>query len=210
MNPDEIKTIIENAIEAKSLVPIWTYILLVILPLVGAFFGAYSKKMGENKALRDDFKNALNRIELQVNSVKVIEERISHSYLETREISRIKREKIELIYLELNKEREMLGHNLTVTATNLSKDVIWQSNIVQMLVSLYFKDELKQELDYYIEQRRVLITLIRELSQENLNQLNIDEIERYEENMIYFKNFNQATVNIEIALAEQMKNLTSH
>jgi hypothetical protein len=93
-----------------------------------------------------------------------------------------------------------------VTATNLSKDIIWQSNIVQMLVSLYFKDELKQELDYYIDQRGVLITPIRTTFQENLNQINIDEIERYEENMIYFKNFNQASVNIEIALAEQMKN----
>jgi hypothetical protein len=100
----------------------------------------------------------------------------------------------------------MLGYNLIVTATNLSKDIIWQSNIVQMLVSLYFKDELKQELDYYIDQRGVLITPIRTTFQENLNQINIDEIERYEENMIYFKNFNQASVNIEIALAEQMKN----
>ncbi|MFT6902252.1 MAG: hypothetical protein ACJAXS_002460 [Colwellia sp.] len=100
----------------------------------------------------------------------------------------------------------MLGYNLIVTATNLSKDIIWQSNIVQMLVSLYFKDELKQELDYYIDQRGVLITRIRTTFQENLNQINIDEIERYEENMIYFKNFNQASVNIEIALAEQMKN----
>jgi hypothetical protein len=77
--------------EANSLVPIWMYILLVILPLI--CFLDFIQKMGEKKALRDDFKNTLNRIELQVNLLKVIEERISHRYLETIEIPRIKREK---------------------------------------------------------------------------------------------------------------------
>ncbi len=203
-----MKSIIESAIEANSFLPVWSYVVLIILPLIGAFFGSYSKKMGENKALNDDFKNALHRIEQKVNSVKAIEEQISHSFLETREILRIKREKIEQIYVELNKEREIFGRNLAITAANLSENLTWQSNVVQMLVTLYFKDELKKELDYYIEQRRTLRKSIKELSEENFMSTNIDPIQRHKKVMVYFKNFQQATEKIEIALADQMKNLT--
>ena len=49
-------------------------------------------------ALSEDFKKALDRLEKQTNSIKVIEENISHTYLEEREISKMKREKIEFIY----------------------------------------------------------------------------------------------------------------
>jgi hypothetical protein len=67
-------------------------VYIISYPSFNMFFGFHSKN-GRKKALRDDFKNTLNRIELQVNLLKVIEERISHRYLETIEIPRIKREK---------------------------------------------------------------------------------------------------------------------
>ncbi len=52
----------------------------------------------QRMALSEDFKKALDRLEKQTNSIKVIEENISHTYLEEREISKMKREKIEFIY----------------------------------------------------------------------------------------------------------------
>lgn len=209
MTPAELKEIVESSIEAKSLLPNWHYVLMAILPFVGAFVGSFLKKRGESLAESRDFKNTLKRIETKVNSVKSIEEKISHNYLETREIHRIKREKIESIYLALVKEREVLGQNLTIAASDTMRDLFWPSNEIQMYVALYFKGEMEKELKYYLEHRRVLISRIRELSEENYTKTAIPGKERVEANMPYFSNYHQATVYIELGLEEQMKNLTN-
>lgn len=208
MTPTELKEIVESSIEAKSLLSNWHYVLMAILPFLGAFLGSFLKKKGENFAESRDFKNTLKRIETKVNSVKLIEEKISHDYLETREIYRIKRDKIESIYLALTKEREVLGQNLTIAASDTMRDLFWPSNEIQMYVALYFKGEMEQELEYYLEHRRILISRIRELSEENYSKVAIPGKKRVEVNMPYFRNYQQATVNIELGLEEQMKNLT--
>jgi len=44
MTPQEITKVVEAAIEARSLIPIWIYLLMVIFPLIGAYLGSYLKK----------------------------------------------------------------------------------------------------------------------------------------------------------------------
>jgi hypothetical protein len=202
MTPQDISEAVNMAIEAKSFLPIWTYILLVILPLLGAYVGAYVKKKAEGK-----------RIEKQVDSVKVIEEKISHVYLEEREISRIKREKIELIYEYVDKEVSLLSTNLSTALACMNRDILYPTNKTQMLISLYFKEEMERELDFYLEQRKPLLTHIKKLEQANYKRN--DQQRSMAENMSTFdygtqlsKNLNQARINIELALEEQMKNLT--
>lgn len=208
MTPAELKEIIESSIEAKSILPNWHYVLMAILPFIGAFVGSFLKKRGENFAESRDFKDTLKRIETKVNSVKSIEEKISHNYLETREIHRVKREKIESIYLALVKEREALGQNFKIAACDAMRDLCWPSNEIQMYVTLYFKDEMKKELEQYLKHRSSLTSRIRELSEENYAKTAIPDKNRLDQNIHYFKNYNQATINIELALEEQMKILT--
>jgi hypothetical protein len=214
MTPQDISEAVNMAIEAKSFLPIWTYILLVILPLLGAYVGAYVKKKAEGKVLDEDFKKTVKRIEKQVDSVKVIEEKISHVYLEEREISRIKREKIELIYEYVDKEVSLLSTNLSTALACMNRDILYPTNKTQMLISLYFKEEMERELDFYLEQRKPLLTHIKKLEQANYKRN--DQQRSMAENMSTFdygtqlsKNLNQARINIELALEEQMKNLTS-
>jgi len=213
MTPQEISEAVNMALESKSLLPIWTYLLLIVLPLLGAYLGAYVKKKAEGKVLDEDFKKTLDRIEKQVNSVKAIEEQISHVYLEEREISRIKREKIELIYEYVDKEVSLLSTNLSTALACMDRDTIYPTNKTQMLISLYFKEEMQRELDFYLEQRKPLLTHIRKLEQANYERNN--QQRSMAENMQTFdygnqltQNLNQARVNIELALEEQMKNLT--
>jgi hypothetical protein len=212
MTPQEVSEVVKAAIDANSLVPVWTYALLIILPLIGAYLGFYVKKKAEGRVLNEDFSKTLDRIETQVNSVKVIEERISHTYLEERGISRIKREKIELIYDYVEKEVSVLSTNLSTALACMQRDTIFPSNKTQMLISLYFKSEMERELEFYLEQRKPLLTHIRKLEQANYERNN--QQQSMSENMTTFDygnqltaNLNQAKINIELALEEQMKNL---
>ncbi len=59
MTPEEIESIIQRAIRDGLQFPWWLYILAVIAPFVGAFFGAYFKKKAENLATKEDFESLL-------------------------------------------------------------------------------------------------------------------------------------------------------
>lgn len=185
---------------------------ILLVGLVSAFCawgGSYLSTRSQNRAMRKDFAAALLDIKTQTAAVKRIEEDISHNYQEKREILKIKRDKIEEIYLALSAEIEVLGSNLTIAATDAMRDVSLPSNKVEMLLALYFKEELKKELGYYLEHRKILITRIRTLCQENYQGNPKVNQKRIEENMIYFENFSQAKVNIELGLEKLMQNLTS-
>lgn len=156
-----------------------------------------------------DFDKALDDIKTQTDAVKRIEEDISHNYQEKREILKIKRDKIEEIYLALSEEIDLLGSNLTIAATDAMRDVANPSNRVEMLLALYFKEELSRELEYYLEHRKALITRIRQLCQENYESLPSVGKKRIEENMVFLRNYSQAKVNIELGLESLMQNLTS-
>jgi len=184
-------------------------LMVGLVASVGAWGGSYLSTRAQNSAIRADFKKALANLEEQTNVVKRIEEDISHNYLETREITRIKREKIETLYLALANELKQNNHNLRVVAMDASEDVVDTPFTVEMLLSLYFKKELSKELEYYRAQRNALQTRIRELSEENMHQPGLGNIGRLEQNRVYITNYNQSKVNIEIGLEEMMQNLTS-
>ncbi len=183
-------------------------LIVGLVSSVSAWGGAYLSTRAQNSAIRADFRKALANLEEQTRSVKRIEEDISHNYLETREIARIRREKIELLYLALAKELKQYNHNLRVVASDASEDVVEISFDAEMLASLYFKQELVKEIEYYRKQRNALITRIRELSQENMLSPDKGSIDRLEQNRVFITNFIQAKINIELELEKMMNNLT--
>ncbi len=184
-------------------------LMVGIVASISAWGGSYLSTRAQNSAIRAGFKKALTNLEEQTNAVKRIEEDISHNYLETREITRIKREKIESLYLELEGERKQNCHNLRVVAMDLSEDVVDTPFTVEMLLSLYFKSELNDELEYYRKQRNALLTRIRELSEENMHRPGLGNISRFKQNSMYVISYNQSKANIEIGLEKMMQNLTN-
>jgi hypothetical protein len=183
-------------------------LIVGLVASISAWGGSYLSTRAQNSAIRADFKKALDNLEEQTNVVKRIEEDISHNYLETREITRIKRDKIESLYLELANELKQNSHNLRIVAMDSTENVVDTPFTVEMLLSLYFKSELSKELEYYRCQRNALLTKIRELSEENMHRPGLGNITRLEQNKIYITNYNHSKINIEIGLEKMMQNLT--
>ncbi|MEE8058517.1 MAG: hypothetical protein V3T17_11875 [Pseudomonadales bacterium] len=184
-------------------------LLLVGLVAAGsAWAGTYLSTRSQNAAIRADFKNALRNLEIQTNSVKHIEESVAHEFIEKRELHKVRRTKMEELYLALATDLDHLAHNLNVATTDAGRDMIFLSNRAEMLAFLYFKEEFKKEIDYFQKQRGVLTTRIRQLCEENLDQTAIVSKKRIEESIVFFNNYNQAKVNIEIGLEAAMSKLT--
>jgi len=68
------------------------------------YISSYLATKGQLKATSENFEKALADLKIQTDSVKKIEENISHDFLEKRESSKIKREKIEEVYAAIMKE----------------------------------------------------------------------------------------------------------
>ena len=185
-------------------------LLLVGLVAAASAWGAtYLSTKSQNAAIRSDFKKALRNLEKQTSAVKGIEESISHNFIEKREMLKIRRAKIEELYLALTLDLEQLSHNLRIASLDASKDLIMPSGKAEMLAYLYFKVELEKEVGYFSEQRSALTSRIRVLCEENMNRTAVITQSRLDDNFVYISNFNQAKRNIEIALEEEMRNLTS-
>jgi hypothetical protein len=214
MNPEEIHKIVSDAISSSRTIPFWAYLLLIVLPSVASFIGEYAKRKGENFATKEDFEKVLVQIEQQAKAVKGIEERIVHEYIEKREISKIQREKLEETYEALSAELELFSKNLATAATDAHRDVEFPSNKVEMLITLYFNDDLSSQLDYYKEKRKLVISNIRKLCENNMHRNN--QQQSMQENLSQFNisnqlimEYNQAKINIEVGLREKMRDLTT-
>ena len=59
MRPEEIESIIQRAISEGLQFPWWLYIVAVVAPFVGAYFGTYFKKKAENLATKEDYESLL-------------------------------------------------------------------------------------------------------------------------------------------------------
>ena len=186
---------------------LFSLLLVGLVSAVSAWAGTYLTTRSQNAAIRADFTKALTNLEKQTKSVKSIEEGITHNFIEKRELLKIKRNKIEELYLSLTEDMSQLSHNLGVATSDIKDNIIMPSNKVEMLASLYFKDELEKEMEYFRQQRRVLITRTNELAKENLLRTGKSGEERVIENAVYFKNYNQSKINIEIALEGIIKEL---
>lgn len=74
MSPEELQILIEQAIDKNSIISWWTYLLFVLLPFLGAFFGSYSKAKGKNLATKEDVEEITEKIEsIKTSHTKEIE-----------------------------------------------------------------------------------------------------------------------------------------
>lgn len=200
--------VIDKSFWGNEWFAIFSLLLVGLISAFCAWAGTYLSTRSQNAAIRADFKKALKDLEKQTKAVKSIEEGIAHEFIEKRELSKIRREKIEELYLALSKDLDELSHNLGIVTSDMNERVIMPSNKVEMLAFLYFKEELEMEIDYFRYERGKLTTRIRELAEENLNHKHFNAETRVKKNGEYFSKYNQAKINIELALEKEMKNLT--
>ncbi|MDD4874247.1 MAG: hypothetical protein PHE15_04660 [Dehalococcoidales bacterium] len=191
---------------------VFTLLLVFLLAAISAWCGAYLVVRAQNKAMRADFDKALEQIREQTEAVKKIEENIAYNFWERRELYKIKRDKIEEIYKAVSEEIEDYSKNLCIAMSDIGRDIVFPSNRAEMLISLYFKDELIKQLEYYREKRGDLSSFIRQICEINMERSNtqlsiIENDKRADEGKQLFSKFNQAKINIELALEEHMKKL---
>jgi hypothetical protein len=204
--------IIDKSFWGNEWFVLFTLLLVFILTATLTWCGAYLVVRAQNRAMRADFNKALEQIRGQTEAVKKIEENIAYNFWEKKELYKIKRDKIEEIYESASREIEEYSKNHSIAMSDIGRDVVFPSNRVEMLISLHFKDELKDELEFYRLARGRLATHIHQLCQKNMERSNTQLSIR--ENVLYFDEgrklfgeFNQAKINIELALEDHMKKL---
>ncbi len=202
--------IIDKSFWGNEWFALFSLLLVGLVAAGSAWLGTYLSTRSQNSAIRADFERALKNLEIQTSSVKRIEEGVAHEFIEKRELHKVRRAKIEELYLALATDLEQLSYNLNVATADAARDIVIPSNKAEMLAFLYFKEELAKEIKYFQEQRGGLTSRIRQLCEENMNRLSIANKARVDENVVYFKNYNQAKVNIEIGLEVAMSNLTKN
>ncbi len=72
MSPDEIKLVVEKALEEGLGFPWWSYLLFLVVSILGAFFGAYLKKVGENSAANKNYTKILDQIRKTTDATESI------------------------------------------------------------------------------------------------------------------------------------------
>jgi hypothetical protein len=188
---------------------IFSLLLISLISAACAWGGSYLSSRAQNAAIRADFEKALQNLEKQTNAVKTIEENITHGFIEKRELLKVMRSKIEELYLALQSDLELLSNNILITSNDTRQDLSQPDNKVEMLACLYFKDVLEKEIEFFRIQRKSLISRIKTLAEENLMQQVLPSKERVISNPDFLKNYNQAKINIELALEGMMKKLTN-
>ncbi len=68
MNPDEIKEIINNALNQISFFKWWHYLLWIFVTAIGAYIGTYLREKGKNIATKED----IGRITDEIEKIKSI------------------------------------------------------------------------------------------------------------------------------------------
>lgn len=126
MAPDEFHKILTEALKQHSAIPMWSYVLFVVLPFVGGLIGAYLKRKGENYATKEDIGNITDKVEsVRSDYAKVLEEVKSNNQLKIASIEREKKLKKD-VYMEaaeaLTKSLNMVANfpNLNSTEESLA------------------------------------------------------------------------------------------
>lgn len=188
MKPEELKLIIEQAIEGK-LDYLWLVIAIVsfIFALFGSFFGAYMKRKGENVATKEDFQTLLGQLSEQVRTTEQIKADINSSQLATteqiksaisndywrfQEWNRTRRAKLEdlvncafelqqLVNDDTNKLREEFYSNSDAIFNRVPTQILQ----IEMLSMLYFYEELHSEsLDLLISFQKLQGKIIEQFN----------------------------------------------
>lgn len=194
---------------------VFTIAIIGLIAALCAWGGSYLSTRAQNRALKEDFNDLLEQVKVQTKAVKQIEEDIRHDYWYKKEILKIKIEKIEEAYDSLNREVAEIQENIAIAMSDLKRDVVPLSGKVNIIISLYFKDKMSNELDQYITARNACLSYLKNIFGKNLdinNQQEAKSINLHREDDInrLMDKLGLAKSQIEIALQKEMENLTSH
>ena len=115
--------IIDKSFWGNEWFALFSFLLVGLVSALFACAGAFFSTRSQNAAIRADFDKALINLEKQTTSVKKIEEGVAHDYIEKREWLKVRREKIEALYLALSSDVDLLTTNLMVITINAGGEV---------------------------------------------------------------------------------------
>ena len=192
----------------------FTILIIGLIAALCAWGGSYFTTKAQNRAMKEDFNDLLEQVKAQTNAVKRIEEDISHDYWYKKEILKIKLEKIEEAYDSLNREISEIQKNIAIAMSDLKRDVQPLSEKVNIIISLYFKDTMSNELEQYIVARNACLSYQKNILRSNLEINNqqgamSENLSREDDATQLMKNLGLAKSQIESALQKEMRNLTT-
>ena len=97
INADQIKAIVEAALNEGRTFPWWTYILAFALAFAGSYLGAYGKRKAENLATKEDFDALLTQVKKTTEETEKIKTDIARISWVDQQRWTLKRE----LYMEL-------------------------------------------------------------------------------------------------------------
>jgi len=91
-NTQAIATEIASQVNAGR----WFYLtMFLVLSILGSFLGAYAKKKGENKAMREEFQEVKDQLATNTRVTEEIKAEIGHAEWKAREVNALLRAKLE-------------------------------------------------------------------------------------------------------------------
>lgn len=209
------KIVIDKSYWSNEWFLAFTILIIGLIAALCAWGGSYLSTRAQNTALKKDFNDLLEQVKVQTKAVKQIEEDIRHDYWYKKEILKIKIEKIEEAYDSLNREVLEIQENIAIAMSDLKRDVVPLSGKVNIIISLYFKDKMSNELEQYITARNACLSYQKIIFGENADINNQQEaisinLQRKDKIDQLMNKLGLAKSQIEIALQTEMKNLTSH
>ncbi|GEM_PF-2881543 len=164
MTAAELSQVLTEISSQQNTVSPWAYIAMAGFSLLGVGLGAFLARLFENSADNLMLQSQLNRIEQTVKAQKSIEERIAHSFLEQREVAKVKREKIEEIFQYLEEDVKAIQDNALEALHEGRLTREFGGLRLHTLISLYFSREMNESLSHYqaavVELRRFLQMIV--------------------------------------------------
>ncbi|WP_019606633.1 hypothetical protein [Teredinibacter turnerae] len=188
---------------------VFTLLVFFLLSSGAAMIGAYLSTRGRNAAMRADFNAKLDNIKTETEAIKIVQEKIENEFTLKHELLKVKREKLEEIYMALHSEHDELSYNLIGATAEDGRKYVYPSNRSQMLSYLHFPEELRKEMDAYTKSKNLISSRILELTKMQGTDNGCSNIqEKVKESNDVFDQFKVAKSNVEMKLEEVMKNLT--
>ncbi len=137
---DLAKEIVENGISLSAVHYVYIALVTLVSAALGAYFGSYFKKRGEEQALKDNFNDVVDRLERTTRLTEEIKSSIGIGTLEHQiKFSKLHEKRIEVI--------EGLYHRLVDMETK-GKDFVYRSGPTHELGSQF--DAANKAIDEFI------------------------------------------------------------
>jgi len=72
MSPETLRLIVESSIRKAVILPWWSYMFAFLLPIFGAYLGAYVKKKAEDRASQENFERLLDQLRKTTEETEAI------------------------------------------------------------------------------------------------------------------------------------------